>query len=503
MSIANGDVNQLIWRNNQNRYQMDDINTDLDKPNDSFAILAKQVEFGSAVLDVACGQGRWGAVLAQKECQIWGIDIDQTAIEHAEASGNYTRIWQMDIENPDKFSQAYEELKILIPQLDCIGMLDILEHTVNPTQVLMNFVPRLKEGGKVLISVPNIGHADIFLNLIKGNFNYQKMGILDNTHTKSFTRRSFMQWIKEINEYGFGFKLDCEYLGGTHSTTSFLEQVKREEPFLYNMVKLNPEYDIVQLLFVLTKKDETSSLQFENELLNDDSNILEIINERASHSKQLHDDVQMDLTQTQVDLDKSQKDLAETQSYLEQSQKGLAETKMYLEQSQKDLAETQMYLEQSQKGLAEMQMYLDQSQKDLAETQTYLDQALKEVDYWREMYRKKEDQVLDIESKWKEAAVGWNKSSEGWVNCHQQLQDMTQELDLLKKNNTEYIEHLEAQAYQQQIDFALKVKEVNEQKTLIDRQQKKIYQLVKYKDSIESSLIGKLAVKAVKADRID
>ena len=53
-------------------------------------------------------------------------------------------------------------------------MIDILEHVINPTRVIENSVRYLKDKGKILISVPNVNNADIFLNLLNDHFNYRE-----------------------------------------------------------------------------------------------------------------------------------------------------------------------------------------------------------------------------------------------------------------------------------------------------------------------------------------
>ena len=59
----------------------------------------------------------------------------------------------------------------------------------------------LKDNGKILVSIPNIAHYDIIRGLFNDQFNYSKVGILDNTHIRFFTKKLFAQFIDEINDY--------------------------------------------------------------------------------------------------------------------------------------------------------------------------------------------------------------------------------------------------------------------------------------------------------------
>ena len=63
-------------------------------------------------------------------------------------------------------------------------MSNILEHLKDPTKLLLNVYPLLADGGKILISVPNVCNMDIIVHLMNGVFNYSVQGILYNTHLK-------------------------------------------------------------------------------------------------------------------------------------------------------------------------------------------------------------------------------------------------------------------------------------------------------------------------------
>jgi hypothetical protein len=53
----------------------------------------------------------------------------------------------------------------------------------------------------LFISTPNIAHVSIRLELLGGNFEYEPMGILDNTHLKYFTDHSLSEMVKRA---GYG-----------------------------------------------------------------------------------------------------------------------------------------------------------------------------------------------------------------------------------------------------------------------------------------------------------
>jgi hypothetical protein len=63
----------------------------------------------------------------------------------------------------------------------------VLEHLVNPEQVLRQVRELLSPGGRVLVCVPNIAHLRIRLKLLFGRFEYESTGIMDMTHLRFYT----------------------------------------------------------------------------------------------------------------------------------------------------------------------------------------------------------------------------------------------------------------------------------------------------------------------------
>ena len=262
MEYGNGEKNQLIWKNIDNKYHNEHFDADENNINVNVSMLSKYVSKEDIVLDIGCGEGKFGEVVAQKGCNLWGVDIDQTACKETEARGKYKKVFCFNIEHPEQNDGDYDEFKNLNILFDKIALIDILEHVINPTAVISNAIRYLKNEGKMLISVPNVNNADIFLNLLRDRFNYREDGVLDNTHTKYFTKRSFIEWIQEINEL-FNFSLDCNYIGSTFAYTAYMDTIKREKPNLFRMIELNPYFHVIQHLFILTyhkEKAETPNL---------------------------------------------------------------------------------------------------------------------------------------------------------------------------------------------------------------------------------------------------
>jgi len=75
-------------------------------------------------------------------------------------------------------------------QYDCVAFLDVLEHLLDPLGALVKAHQILEPGGRLLLSVPNVGHWTIVSDLLEGRFDYQPVGILCNTHLRFYTQLS-------------------------------------------------------------------------------------------------------------------------------------------------------------------------------------------------------------------------------------------------------------------------------------------------------------------------
>lgn len=256
MEYGNGKKNNLVWQNTKNRYHKDSELIEESNENVNIAILSREVKLGSCVLDIGCGEGKLGRILSKKNCSLYGIEIDDAAANYALNSGNYKNVFCLNFETTDCLDIEDESGKKL--EVDYVALIDVLEHVINPTKVLLNAAEYLNEGGKILISVPNINNGDIILNLLDGKFNYQEAGILDNTHTKYFTKSSFVEWIQEINKCDIDVSFECKYVGAVYGYTEYLDNIKVKMPLVYDFIQLNPQFNVIQNLFVLEKRQKES-----------------------------------------------------------------------------------------------------------------------------------------------------------------------------------------------------------------------------------------------------
>ena len=156
------------------------------------------------VLDVGCGPGGFGQSLRNDDAsgELWAVEVDEEVA--AGAARFYDRLLVGAF--PDALAGAGKTF-------DCVVFNDVLEHTVDPWAVLRSTVPILAPGGVVVASIPNVRNVSVVLDLvIRGNWTYRDLGILDRTHLRFFTSRSIralfadsgfgVETIKGINAVG-------------------------------------------------------------------------------------------------------------------------------------------------------------------------------------------------------------------------------------------------------------------------------------------------------------
>jgi methionine biosynthesis protein MetW len=131
------------------------------------------------VLDLGCGDGHRASELRASGHHVVGVDVSA-------ADGVKDRV--------DEFVQADLDTG-LPPELDgpfdVVIAADILGHVRRPELILEELHRLLAPSGVVIASVPNFGHWYPRLRVMAGRFDYDRRGILDRTHVRFFTGRSF------------------------------------------------------------------------------------------------------------------------------------------------------------------------------------------------------------------------------------------------------------------------------------------------------------------------
>jgi SAM-dependent methyltransferase len=168
-------------------------------PHSSHSVIADRLGEGRGrrALDVGAADGFLAEVLTARGWQVTAIERDPA--QAARARGRCHEVVVADLE---------EAAGLVDGQFDAIVYGDVLEHLSDPLPVLQALNRTLTAGGVVVVSVPNVAHLWVRLQLLVGRFDYADRGILDRTHLRFFTRRTLLELLERAG-------LDVEELRAT------------------------------------------------------------------------------------------------------------------------------------------------------------------------------------------------------------------------------------------------------------------------------------------------
>lgn len=150
------------------------------------AKLIDAVGSGKRVLDVGCSSGYLSEPLSHRDNTLVGIELQSAAAREAERWCE--RVLVGDVETM--------ELPFEPGSFDVVLCGDVIEHLRDPGAALARLRPLLVQGGRLVVSTPNIANWAMRLSLLAGRWRYTDRGFLDRTHTHLFTRRTLVETIE-------------------------------------------------------------------------------------------------------------------------------------------------------------------------------------------------------------------------------------------------------------------------------------------------------------------
>lgn len=143
---------------------------------------------GLRVLDLGCGGGHNGALLKDAGArEVWGVELDPGAAR--EASGRLDRVVECDLARLDQADLGDR-------QFDAILASDVLEHLYDAEGVLARAVTRLRPGGAVVISLPNVSSVYVIGQLLLKTWPRRGSGLFDRTHVRWFAKRDMVRLLE-------------------------------------------------------------------------------------------------------------------------------------------------------------------------------------------------------------------------------------------------------------------------------------------------------------------
>ncbi|MBE9215522.1 class I SAM-dependent methyltransferase [Plectonema cf. radiosum LEGE 06105] len=352
------------------------LETDLDE-NSSLKKMLRLIGENKRVIDFGCATGYFARLLTNRGCEVIGVEVNSKAAKIAEKYCEQVIIADLDfVSLNDILSETILEEKI-----DVAVFGDILEHLRNPWKILEETRNLLKPKGYVIASIPNIAHGAIRLALLQGKFEYQPLGILDNTHLRFFTRTTVEQLFE-----------DSGYL---------IDVIERTKLPIYSNSDLIPGVEKIYFDKNVTQEieqdEDADTLQF---VIRGYPVCLE--SKYAALSKK-HIEVVEQLNHSETQLNNL---------HIE-----LQESKIKLKSTQTEFEKTQIQLQQTQVQLAEVQTQLQHTQVQFPQVQT-------ELNSYRIKFEETQNQLQQIQQQWEESQIKLQQAHSGWEHCQQIIKAM-------------------------------------------------------------------------------
>lgn len=212
-------------------------------PHTSHAQMVQLIGSNKRVLDVGCSTGYLARVLGALGNTVSGVEYDAAAAKEAEP--DLERLVVGDLESLDLVAEFGPG------SFEVVVFGDVLEHLRDPTPVLRSARTLLAPGGSVVISVPNIAHGDVRLALLKGRFRYTKLGLLDETHTRFFTRENLDPFLRDAGFVAIDVRRTYAPLFGTEVGV----RPEEVDPAVVEQLRADPEAETYQFVLRAVRDD--------------------------------------------------------------------------------------------------------------------------------------------------------------------------------------------------------------------------------------------------------
>jgi 2-polyprenyl-3-methyl-5-hydroxy-6-metoxy-1,4-benzoquinol methylase len=156
-------------------------------PHSEDQILLSILGTGQSVLELGCHTGHFSTAAIANGNVVVGVDIDARAVETARQSGIDATVIDLDL--PDVLPQD--------GRFDVVLMANVLEHLHDPARLVRDAASAVHKTGRLLVSVPNVAHYTVRLALLRGRFDYTRVGILDETHLRFYTRKTLRRLLED------------------------------------------------------------------------------------------------------------------------------------------------------------------------------------------------------------------------------------------------------------------------------------------------------------------
>ncbi len=139
------------------------------------------------VLEIGCAEGEFKTNFP-RDVEYWGVEPVSEVADHALRKGIHV------------LCGTYEDMCSKIPDgyFDVVVCNDVIEHMLDPENFLVSVKNKLTANGVLVGSIPNVRFwGNLIKLLIKRDWKYEDSGVLDKTHLRFFTGKSFRRLLNK------------------------------------------------------------------------------------------------------------------------------------------------------------------------------------------------------------------------------------------------------------------------------------------------------------------
>jgi 2-polyprenyl-3-methyl-5-hydroxy-6-metoxy-1,4-benzoquinol methylase len=137
------------------------------------------------VVEIGCAGGAMGHRYKLSNPQARYVGVEYHAEAARIAAYRLDHVVVGDVEQLDAAAVG-----VVPGTVDCLVYGDVLEHLRDPWTVLRRHAAWLRPGGMAVACIPNVQHWSVFVELLRGKWEYTSHGLLDRTHLRFFTLES-------------------------------------------------------------------------------------------------------------------------------------------------------------------------------------------------------------------------------------------------------------------------------------------------------------------------
>ncbi len=211
-----------------------EINFDFEN---TMSIMISEIEPDSTILEFGPASGRLTKYLKEEmNCEVYIVELDEQA---GKMAAQYAKDYVIGNIEDYEWTVRFKGVSF-----DYILFADVLEHLFSGEKVLECAKQMLKPEGYIIMSLPNIAHNSIIIDLLDNKFEYKDTGLLDNTHVRFFTYDNIENMLKRLSLY-VDMKCATYTQVGFNEFKNTYEEIKHVNPLALKTRKMAEIYQFV------------------------------------------------------------------------------------------------------------------------------------------------------------------------------------------------------------------------------------------------------------------